>query len=530
MKIFRLSLTVTILAALASLLILTWLLLSIIAFTTAEKDLYTMKGEAGKALLAMVLRAVPAPLTTSGRNQSMSPDLVGSLADVEGFNGFVLVDQNGCTVYSLADRRGSDPRLRQTLRDGSDATVVARGGTEILCYAPMNFQGKRVGAARLALTLSSEHERLARSRRLFHAYFAIDFLMLLGLGYLSLRRIVVAPMRRLLSATQRIAAGDYGSQVHVPGSTEIAELADSFNAMLESLRTKRDEVDRHVCSLEEVNRQLQAAREETLRSERLASVGLLAAGTAHEIGTPLAAIIGYAGILREELAGDREKLDYAVRIEQDAGRIDRIVRDLLHYAKPAHGERLHVQVAGLLDETVALLTGQGAFKSITTTVIAAAGLPELYLDRFQLQQVLINLLINARDAMPHGGLIEVRANCAEMNIQRMSEAYSGVIRGRRRDDFGGIFSRSLPGDDASLPCIRIDIRDAGEGIFAENLDRIFDPFFTTKEPGKGTGLGLSIAARIIDSFGGRITVNSTVGEGSCFTVWLPVVDDDQDQR
>jgi len=530
MKIFRLSLTVTILASLASLLILTWLLLSIIAFTTAEKDLYTMKGETGKALLAMVLRAIPVPLVASGRNQPMIPYAVGSLADVEGFNGFVLVDRSGRPVYSFADQRGTDSRLLQTLRDGVDATVVVNGGIEILCYAPLDFQGKRVGAARIALTLSREHERLARSRRLFHAYFAIDFLLLLGLGYLSLRRLVVAPMKRLLSATQRISAGDYGSQVHVPGSTEIAELADSFNAMLESLRTKRDEVDRHVSSLEEVNRQLQAAREETLRSERLASVGLLAAGTAHEIGTPLAGIIGYAGILREELADDRERVDYAVRIEQDAGRIDRIVRDLLHYARPTHGERLHVQISGLLDETVALLTGQGAFKKITTTVMTSEDLPEPYLDRFQLQQVLINLLINARDAMPHGGHIEVRASCAEMSMQRMSEAYSGVIRGRRRDDFSGVFSRSLPGDDVPLPCIRIDIRDAGEGISSENLDRIFDPFFTTKEPGKGTGLGLSIAARIIDSFGGRITVSSTVGEGSCFSVWLPVEAYDQERH
>jgi len=219
-----------------------------------------------------------------------------------------------------------------------------------------------------------------------------------------------------------------------------------------------------------------------------------------------------------------------VRIEQDAGRIDRIVRDLLHYARPTHGERLHVQISGLLDETVALLTGQGAFKKITTTVMTSEDLPEPYLDRFQLQQVLINLLINARDAMPHGGHIEVRASCAEMSMQRMSEAYSGVIRGRRRDDFSGIFSRSLPSDDASLPCIRIDIRDAGEGISSENLDRIFDPFFTTKEPGKGTGLGLSIAARIIDSFGGRITVSSTVGEGSCFSVWLPVEAYDQERH
>jgi len=510
------------LLALSSLLFLTWLLLSLIAFTTAEQDVYAMKSEEGKALLKTLRRAVSMPLEARNLKESTFSFFADSLTQVDGFSGLLLVGANGETIFSLADRIGTDIRLQETLRNGADSSVISPGRQEVLRYAALTFQGQTVGAVRLALNLSREHTRLAKSRRLFLAYFILDFLVLLVLGYILLKRIIILPIRRLINASERIASGDYSQMVNVPGSAEIAELADSFNAMLSALRNNRLEVERHVRSLEGANCQLQAAREEGLRSERLASVGLLAAGTAHEIGTPLAAIIGYAGILREELADDTDNSDYAHRIEQEAGRIDRIVRDLLDFARPSQGELELLQVGPIIEETLALLTGQGAFRMISAELFVEENLPELSLDRFQFQQVLINLLINARDATPQGGSIKVRAAPCELTDDMRAQDLPREVHGRRREDFGGAFLSSFSLAGESNRYIRIDIRDNGEGISPENLDRVFDPFFTTKEPGKGTGLGLSLAARSVDSFGGRITVSSDPGIGTCFSIWLPV--------
>jgi signal transduction histidine kinase len=314
--------------------------------------------------------------------------------------------------------------------------------------------------------------------------------------------------------------------VQVPGGAEIAELARSFNVMLAALKSKQEEADAHMKSLEKANQDLQAAREETIRTEKMASVGLLAAGTAHEIGTPLSAIIGYTGILLDELKDDELKADYLRRIEKESARIDRIVRDLLNYARPSTAEFEHVDVACLLEETFDMLERQGAFKKIGRSMEVEKDIPPLFIDRHQMLQVLINLIINARDAMPQGGEITVRVYTGElrMNPGKDPRLPPLVTMGRRKEDFQGAFRASFLSGRSFANCVKIEVRDSGTGIDEEILGRIFDPFFTTKEPGKGTGLGLSISARIIDSFGGRITVESARGNGTRFIIWLPVCD------
>jgi signal transduction histidine kinase len=290
-----------------------------------------------------------------------------------------------------------------------------------------------------------------------------------------------------LKATERVIYGDYSHPVHLPGSREIAGLADSFNLMQQGLKDRREEVELHLRSLEEANCALKEARLETIRSEKMASVGLLAAGMAHEIGTPLAGIIGYSGILADELATDPEKSDYLRRIADDAARIDRLVRDLLNYARPVKPEIERIPVKEFLEDLFVMLVRQGALKRIEAHLKIAEELPPLYLDRHQLLQVVMNLVMNARDAMPAGGRIEVSA---------------------------------CPGHGESVV---ISVADSGEGILPENIEKIFDPFFTTKEPGMGTGLGLAISARLVESFGGKITVASKPGAGTKFTLLLPGV-------
>jgi signal transduction histidine kinase len=343
------------------------------------------------------------------------------------------------------------------------------------------------------LSLAAEKTRLERSRKLFMAYFAIDFILLLGLGSFILSRIVVTPISRLLAATEKITGGQYGQQVRVSGSAELVQLADSFNDMSATLLKKELEVSGHVAALEKANADLRQAREEAIRTEKMASIGLLAAGMAHEIGTPLASIMGYAELATGEQLDSSTIRDYARRISGDCARIDRIVRGLLDYSRPRIAAVESCDIRRLVEATIEMLSQQGAFKEVSLATDCDEKLPEVCVDPHQLQQVLINLLLNSRDAMTIGGKLAVRV---------------------KPDN-----SRMLPGQATS--CLRIDVLDNGSGIPEEHLKQIFDPFFTTKQPGKGTGLGLAISARIIEGFGGRIEAQSRTGEGTCFSLWLP---------
>jgi len=499
MRALRPSLTFSILASLASLLVLTWLLFSLLSFKTAENDLYGQKGDHARMLLATFVNQLPDQLPSfpEGMLPLDAPAAIfaAKLAEEPSFERLTLLDKGGKVIYTVG-KEGSDLYRPLSLpgRQPEEGAIVSGGGSLVRSALVMR-NGEAVGRAGMILSLADEQRRIKRTRQLLITYFALDFILLLGLGTFILSRIVVLPVNRLLAATEKITGGVYGHQISVSGSFELARLAESFNAMSSTLEQKQQEVSSHVAALEQVNSDLRLAREEAIRSEKMASVGLLAAGTAHEIGTPLASVMGYAEILAQELEQNPAQADYLHRILDGCGRIDRIVRGLLEYARPKQTVSELVDLSSLLQATAELLQHQGLFKSVAVTVTAEQNLPQVLLDPHQLQQVLINLVINALDAMPDGGSLQLV----------LKQGDEGITQ-------------------------QLEVRDSGGGIASEHIDKLFDPFFTTKEPGRGTGLGLAISSRIIESFGGRITVQSRVGQGSCFTVSLPVVEQGQGLR
>lgn len=526
MTSFRFNLTFAIVSTLACLLLLSWILLSLISFKTAEQDLQAQKIAEGRLLADTVSAAFPRPFSPETVAITIAR-LTPHLSTSRGVHNLAVIDSSG----QLLIGGPADKQLRQVLLNGEERRQFDQNGRLLHCYVPIMQADSVVGALRISYSLDNDYERLNRSRRLFMAYFILDFFLLLVIGSALTRRIVVLPVQKLLAATERVAAGDLSQGVHVPGSAEIAALAESFNSMVSALRRQREEGERHVASLEQVNRQLQSAREETIRSEKMASVGVLAAGMAHEIGTPLAAILGYVEIMQDGPVDPDDTADCLRRIDQEARRIDRLVRELLDFSRPTEAEQELLNLSEFLADVLDMLTRQGALKQLTTSITVGDDLPLLYIDRHQLLQVLLNLLLNARDAMPGGGELQLNAERAEFSA---NEAWalpaSGATMGRRREDFGGVFRQPFPVEpDAAVPCVRITVADTGSGIQNHQLPRIFDPFFTTKEPGKGTGLGLAITARLVDSFGGRITVASTAGSGTRFMVWLPV-DQQQENR
>jgi signal transduction histidine kinase len=301
-----------------------------------------------------------------------------------------------------------------------------------------------------------------------------DLAIFIAFGRYLVARLVTGPMDALVEATQAVADGQLARRAPPGGTREFDRLAASVNRMTERLLD---------------------AQGLLIRAEKLASVGRLAAGVAHEVGNPLAAIGNYVEVLRRRGADP----DLVAAIERETARIDSIVRSLLDYARPRGAQRDPLDVAALADGAVALLDAQGALRGVGVSVGAEPSLPVVRGDRSGLEQVFVNLLLNALDAAGPGGRIAVRT----------AVTHSGE---RRR---GG------PEEAYGARAVAVVIEDSGPGVPVELRDRVFDPFFTTKAPGQGTGLGLAIVQRIVHDHGGRIDVGAGALGGAAFTVTLP---------
>ncbi|MBE0504914.1 MAG: HAMP domain-containing histidine kinase, partial [Desulfuromonadales bacterium] len=349
------------------------------------------------------------------------------------------------------------------------------------------FEHQQVAALLQAgFSLADIRQRIASAQRIVLTYLVLYGGVLLTFGIYLLGRTVVTPIRRLMTASGRVAAGDLEQPLDFKGGPrEILELADSFNTMQESLKASQAETRATIHSLEAANLNLQATQDELLRVERMASVGHLAAGMAHEIGNPLGAVIGYLELLKRDVPGGMPR-DLVERAATEASRIDRLVRDLLDYAAPAGHAPETLNPVAVFAEARDLLVHQGVFDALRLNDQLPPTLPDVCIDRHRLIQVLVNFLLNARDASPPAGEI--------------------CLTGGEEGDF-----------------VWLAVRDQGEGIPEEILSHLFDPFFTTKAPGKGCGLGLSVCHRIATDAGGRIEVHSTPGKGSEFILWLKKV-------
>jgi two-component system, NtrC family, sensor kinase len=323
-------------------------------------------------------------------------------------------------------------------------------------------------------------------------------LVSISVGWL-LRRLIYRPLGDLAHASQRMAAGDFDQPIPVRSDDEFARLADATNQMMTALKKSRQELEDWVRTLgEKVEQRTQALRlaeAEVARGEKLAAIGQLAAGIAHELNNPLTGVLTFTSLLRQKMpAGsqDAEDLDLVIR---ETRRCASIIRRLLDFAREKPPEKSEVDLNELARETVRFVERAAALQQVEITTDLAPDLPRLYIDGDLIKQVLMNMLVNAQQAIDGPGRITVRT--------RMHAA------------------RRLPLRAEEQPVVEIAISDTGCGIAPADLQRIFDPFFTSKEVGKGTGLGLSVSYGIVKAHGGQIEVESTVGAGSTFHVFLP---------
>jgi len=391
-----------------------------------------------------------------------------------------------------ATPRVSRDRLKAVVH-GQDDSIVARdagGRAYFYSYFPVAVAEQRAGALELREPLSVLDEF---TRGAFLRIVILTGLLVLlsgGATVLLGIRLIGRPLDQIVGKIRRIGTGDFSGPLRLSGHDELGELAVGLNTMCSQL----DEAQARV--MRETKARI-TALEQLRHEDRLKTLGRLASSIAHELGTPLNVISGYAGMVAGGSMSADETIESAQIIKSQSERIAGIVRRILDFARPRTEQRFAVDLRQLIHQTLAMMGPLARKQNVELVLAESDGVVIVKADGEQIRQVLLNLITNAVQAMPHGGNVQITM---------------GPTAARPPE---------TPNDsDRSYVCV--SVLDEGEGIAEEHLSRIFEPFFTTKEPGKGTGLGLSIAEGIVREHGGWIAVESTLGRGSRFSVYLPV--------
>jgi two-component system NtrC family sensor kinase len=318
----------------------------------------------------------------------------------------------------------------------------------------------------------------------------ISVVLLSFLLSLLITRFVNRPIDRLLAATKRAANGNLDQAVSIRSHDELGDLSESFNNMISELKRSRDAIEEWTETLErrvqERTQELQQVQDQLIHAGKMAALGELAAGVAHEINNPLTGVLTFSSLLLKKVDENHPWRKDLETIVQQTSRCRNIVKGLLDFARQRKPDKKQWDIHTLLERTISLVEQQAPFQNIRIVKEFKTDLPMLYVDGDQIQQVFMNILLNASDAMARkGGTLTIK-----------TESRDGVAE--------------------------VSFTDTGPGISKEHLQKLFDPFFTTKETGKGTGLGLAISYGIIQSHNGDIKVESAEGKGATFRVKLPI--------
>ncbi len=471
----RLGLRLQLLLALGVLLVVAFVPLYFAVAQLAEASLASAKKSAARDLG----RAVAGHVLSSAARGDVSTLLEAQTSE-SGVLAIAIYDGAGAQVTVA----GAAASLPAAVTPGKEVSQVAEGptGPVLLVVVP---GADRSCALVIALEASTGRMPLVRIVALYTGVIA---LALLVFAYLAMTRLVVRPIVALSNAAERVAGGTRSLEMPDIGAAELRELSGSLRQMTERLLSDEEALRVKVRELEKTTHDLASAQESLVRTERLASVGRLAAGMAHEIGNPLAALIGLEELLMTVDLPPDERKDVLIRMKRETERIHRVLRDLLTFSRTKTAdapEGGNASVATVLAEVLALLAPQKEMREVTVTNEVDAGVPDVAIAAERLQQVLLNLVLNAADEVPRpGGAVVVRAEK----------------------------------DDQS---VMIHVDDNGPGVAVSVRDKLFEPFVTTKEVGKGTGLGLAVCRGLVEAAGGTIAVAESPEGGARFSVRLP---------
>lgn len=413
-------------------------------------------------------------------------------------NRTILSWQETCGPKSKLEEnavRASEADKRIIVFEGSVWGVFWWQRQNVILSAPLKVSGKRIGGISIAKNLEDLYHDLRNSQRFVFIYFFINIVVLTFVGFHRLFKIFLEPIERLARRAENYQDNDETFFPVRKQDNELQVLSKSLNSMTRRITEDKKKLETAVHSLKQSNIELKKAQEEIIRAEKLASVGRLSSGIAHEIGNPIGIIMGYLELLKQESIGDVERQDFIMRTEKELHRMDTVIRQLLDISRTSSVQNEYISVHEIIEDIGKVLNVQPLMSNVELSLVLNAEQDHVMADPNQLRQVFLNLAINAADAIASSNTEDV----GRLQIQTIVSA-----------------SRMAE------PHLEVSFSDNGPGISDKILDNIFDPFFTTKEPGKGTGLGLYVCFNIIDSLGGSMQARNQDGGGAEMLITLPL--------
>lgn len=514
----------------------------IVIIIAAVSGLITVRSQERQLLNSMILGADQLSRGIAGStwhamladNRDAAYSVMQTIAEKQGIDRIRIFNRDGVVMYSTARGEAGRTRVnksseacsvchstlkpRTVVNAGSRARIIASAGghrslamvtpiynepscSQADCHAhPASM--KVLGVLEVALSIQPVDREVADMKWRAFVVTAIEILLISVFIYYFTRRFVARPVQKLVEATKRISDLQLDMPIEIEGgSQEIEELGQSFGAMRRQLRKAIAEQDQFAETLEakveERTAQLKAAQTKLMQSDRMASLGQLSASVAHEINNPVSGVLNLAMLMQRILKDDgipKERIGefrkYLGQVISETTRVGRIVSDLLSFSRRSKPQRSLADLNKIVRSTLSLVSHKAKLANVELESRLEENLPLIPCDSSQIQQVSLNLVMNATEAIQHKGPGRVEV------------------------------STSLsPAKDAVL----LTVTDNGEGIPPENLAKIFDPFFTTKPEGKGVGLGLAVLYGIVEAHGGEVDVKSKPGAGTTFTIKLPLI-------
>jgi len=414
------------------------------------------------------------------------------------FNGIDCMLRNEL-VQIVGQTMGSGKKMTRLL--GTTWGVFWRQKRNLIISAPLFHNENVVAGAAVVLPLGGVYQVLRHTQHIIFIYILINTIFFTLVGLYLFSKVIVKPIHRLIKRVNEYREED-DDIYFLTGreDNEFNKLSKALNSMLKRISEDKEKLQTTVRSLKKVNYDLKQAQKDIVRAEKLASVGRLSSGIAHEIGNPIGIIMGYLELLKQQDVTNEEKKEFVVRVENEINRINTIIQQLLGLSRQSNVGLAAVSVHEIINDIADVLKFQPLLSNIKYECLLSADEDKVMADPDQLRQVFLNIIINAADAI-------------------------SLVRGKS-DGRLTITSKVVQDTDADFAyypsMLKIRFIDNGPGISEDNLGNIFDPFYTTKEPGKGTGLGLSVCFMIIQGIGGGIKVTSKEGAGTTIAVYLPV--------
>jgi signal transduction histidine kinase len=466
-----------------------------------ERDRLVEATEEDAQVFAETLSLAVSRNVRRGRTTDELNELLDEILRRPGLVLVAIYDPRGqaiaAAVASGQSRPEADDSVRevQRTREAAASRIVRDTGDTLRILRPFKWSDGKTAVLEVRQSLEGLAQQFAQALR-ERLVSRLVVLLAFVLSIVAVARwSIVRPIRRLIEGARAVGRGDLAQRIEIRRRDEIGELADEFNRMSENLQRA------HAALLQESEAHLRLEAE-VQQAQKLAAVGVLAAEVAHEVGTPLNVVSGRAEALARHLPHDHPGRRHVDVILGQTERITGIIRALLDYTRPRRPNLREESLPPLLARVVDLLRGRGQDRSIRIGLELPATLPAVLGDADQLQQLFLNLLVNAVDASPPGGVVRVTTGGTSSLPE---EGRAGITRGV-----------------ADGSCVDIHVTDGGTGLSSDQLTHVFEPFFSTKKRGHGTGLGLPIVEEIVRAHRGEVVMLSVPGRGTEVIVRLPV--------